>query len=242
MKSFFKVITLKQILTQICPGDWFMSLDRKDAYFHIQVAPHHRRFLRFAFEGVAYEYKVLPFGLSLAPRTFTRCMDAAISPLRQMEIRILDYLVNWLILAQSVLTSSKTLLLSHLDCLGLRVNFAKSILSPSQPVSFLGTVIDCSGWSRGFHPRTVPHWDLPTILRALKGPQFEQLQSTSLRAISLKTALLLALASVKRVGDLQALSFNPACLEFGLTTPRSSWNQGWFMYLGCSPLHLEPRS
>ncbi len=74
--------------------------------------------------------------------TFTRCMDAAISPLRQMEIRILDYLVNWLILAQSVLTSSKTVLLSHLDCLGLRVNFAKSILSPSQPVSFLGTVID----------------------------------------------------------------------------------------------------
>ncbi len=32
---------------------------------------------------------------------------------------------------------------------------------------------------------------------------------------SLKTALLLALASVKRVGDLQALSISPACLEFG---------------------------
>ncbi len=31
-----------------------MSLDLKDAYFHIQVAPHHRPFLRFAFEGVAY--------------------------------------------------------------------------------------------------------------------------------------------------------------------------------------------
>ncbi len=31
----------------------------------------------------------------------------------------------------------------------------------------------------------------------------------------LKTALLLALASVKRVGDLQTLSFNPVCLEFG---------------------------
>ncbi len=64
------MITLKQILAQICPGDWFMSLDLKDAYFHIQVAPHHRRFLRFAFERVAYQYKVLPFGLSLAPHTF----------------------------------------------------------------------------------------------------------------------------------------------------------------------------
>ncbi len=144
MKRPFRMITLKQILWQICPGDWFMSLDLKDAYFHIQIAPHHRQFLRFAFEGVAYQYKVLPFGLSLAPRTFTQCMDAVLSPLRQMGIHILNYLNDWQILAQSqaVLTSHKTLLLSHLDCLGSRVNFAKSILSPSQRVSFLGTVID----------------------------------------------------------------------------------------------------
>ncbi len=52
------------------------------------------------------------------------------------------------------------------------------------------------------------------VLRALKGSPFEPLQSAALKAISLKTALLLALASVKRV-DLQALSINPACLEFG---------------------------
>ncbi len=136
--------TMKQILPQICPGDWFMSLDLKYAYFHIQVSPHHRRFLRFTFEGVAYQYKVLPFGISLASCTFTRCMDAALSPLRQMGIHTLNYIGDWVILAQSqtVLTSHKTLLLSHLDCLGLRVSFAKSILSPSKRVSFLGTVID----------------------------------------------------------------------------------------------------
>ncbi len=45
-------------------------------------------------------------------------------------------------------------------------------------------------------PLTVPTWDLPTVLRALKGPPFEPLQSTNLRSLSLKTALLLALASV----------------------------------------------
>ncbi len=92
---------------------------------------------------MAYQYKVLLFGLSLAPCTFTRCMDVALSPLRQMGIRIL-YLDNWLILTQSqaVLTSHKTLLLSHLDCLGIRVNFAKSIRSSSQRVLFLDTVID----------------------------------------------------------------------------------------------------
>ncbi len=71
-------------------------------------------------------------------------MDAALSPLRQMGIRILNYLDDWLILAQSEveLLSHRTLLLSHLERLWLRVNFAKSALSPSQRVSFLGTVLD----------------------------------------------------------------------------------------------------
>ncbi len=135
-----------------------MSLDLKDAYFHIEVAPHHRRFLRFSFEGVAYQNKVLLFWLSLAPPTFMRCMDAALSPLRQMEIRKLNYLDDWLILAQSevVSTSHKTLLLSHLGCLGLRVNFTKSILSPSQRVSFLGTVINDSAPSYHLSTQSFP--------------------------------------------------------------------------------------
>ncbi len=40
----FRMITLKQILSQIYPGDWFFSLDLKDAYFYIQIAPYHRPF------------------------------------------------------------------------------------------------------------------------------------------------------------------------------------------------------
>ncbi len=38
--------------------------------------------------------------------------------------------------------SHSTLLLSHLGHLGLMVNFGKSTLSPSQRISFLGTVLD----------------------------------------------------------------------------------------------------
>ncbi len=216
MRRPFRMITLKQILSQIRTGDWFCSLDLKDAYFHIQIAPHHRRFLRFAFEGVAYQYTVLPFGLSLAPRTFTKCMDAALSPLRQMGIRILNYLDDWLILAQSEveLLSHRTLILSHLERLGLRVNLRQ--LSWDNSVD--NSVVRFLKGARRLNPPrplTVPTWDLPTVLRALKGPPFEPLQSTNLRSLSLKTALLLALASVKRVGDLQALSISPACLEFG---------------------------
>ncbi len=79
-----------------------------------------------------------------------------LSPLRQMGIRILNYLDDWLILAQSEveLLSHRTLILSHLERLGLRVNFAKSALSPSQRVSFLGTVLDSARMRAGDSART----------------------------------------------------------------------------------------
>ncbi len=58
------------------------KIDLKDAYFHIQIVKRHRKFLRFAFQGKAYQYCVLPFGLALVPRMFTKYMDTALAPLR----------------------------------------------------------------------------------------------------------------------------------------------------------------
>ncbi len=51
MRRLFRMITLKQILSQIRTEDWFCSLDLKDTYFHIQIAPHHRRFLEIRLRG-----------------------------------------------------------------------------------------------------------------------------------------------------------------------------------------------
>ncbi|KAL0168793.1 hypothetical protein M9458_037015, partial [Cirrhinus mrigala] len=68
-------------------------------------------------------------------------------------------------------------------------------------------------------PLAIPTWDLSTVLRALKGPPFESLPGSDLRPLAFKAALLLAVASVKRMGDLQALSVNPSCLEFGPGDP-----------------------
>ncbi len=55
-------------------------------------------------------------------------------------MRILNYLNDWLILAQSQdqLCEHRDLVLSHLSQLGLRVNWEKSKLLPMQRISFLG--------------------------------------------------------------------------------------------------------
>ncbi len=64
-------------------------------------------------------------------------------------------------------------------------------------------------------PHLVLSWDLPSVLSALRGAPFEPLQSVELKFLSLKTVLLSALATVKRLGDLQAFSVDDSCLEFG---------------------------
>ncbi len=129
----FRMLTQRCIFQCVRPFDWFAAIDLKDAYFHVSILPRHRPFLRFAFEGRAYQYKALPFGLSLSPRVFTKVVEAALVPLREAGIRILNYLDDWLILAQSraLLCEHRDMVLSHLSRLGLQVNREKSKLSPT---------------------------------------------------------------------------------------------------------------
>ena len=56
-----------------------------------------------------------------------------------------------------------------------------------------------------------PQWDLSLVLAALALAPFEPLDGDALRFLSIKTALLLALTSAKRVSDLTALSVSPSC-------------------------------
>ncbi len=157
-KGKFKMLTMRTIMSQVQEGDWFVTIDLKDAYFHIQVVHRHRRFLRFAFGGKAYQYKVLPFGLALAPRTFTKCMDAALAPLRLQGIRVLNYLDDWLILAHSreLVSRHRDIILGHIHSLGLRMNAKKSVLLPSQRTVFLGVRLDSVQMQARLAPARIP--------------------------------------------------------------------------------------
>ncbi len=64
-------------------------------------------------------------------------------------------------------------------------------------------------------PPRLPSWDLSIILAGLQRGPFEPLDSVELKFLSLKTALLTALTSIKWVGDLQAFSVSEECLVFG---------------------------
>ncbi len=214
----FRMLTLKQILAQIRPGDWFASVDLKDAYFHIQIAPHHRRFLRFAFENTAYQYSVLPFGLALAPRTFSKCVDAALSPLRASGMRILNYLDDWLILAQSrdTLLSHIDSLLIHLESLGLCVNRRKSILAPSQSILYLGVCMDSLEMRARLSRERVA-----AILSYLR--HFREGSSVHLKEFQ---RLLGLMASASAVCHLGLLHMRPLQLWLKTRVPWTAWTSG----------------
>ena len=69
-KKSFKMDTLKSLKEILRPGDWAVTLDIKDAYFHIPIHMKSRKFSRFLWRKKAFQFVVLPFGLTSAPRVF----------------------------------------------------------------------------------------------------------------------------------------------------------------------------
>ena len=140
----FRMETPLSVRDSIRQGDWATSLDLKDAYFHVLVHPRFRKWLRFTWAGKVFQFRVLPFGLSLSPWVFTRITRELACLLRAQGIRLRMYLDDWLILAQSS-TACRTHLqavLSQARLLGFHPNFQKSELNPSQRFEFLGMDFD----------------------------------------------------------------------------------------------------
>ena len=88
----FKMETFRNIRRALRVGDWAITIDLEDAYFHIPIHWGHRKFLRFIFQGIHYQFRVLPFGLAVAPRVFTKVLAALGGFLRSREIHIFMYL------------------------------------------------------------------------------------------------------------------------------------------------------
>ena len=70
--------------------DWPVSIDLKDAFFHIPILKTHCKFLRFFWRGKLYQFLVLPFGLCTAPFIFTKITKPVAAFLRLKGIRIAD--------------------------------------------------------------------------------------------------------------------------------------------------------
>jgi hypothetical protein len=122
----FKMEGLDCVKYIIQPGDWMAKTDLQDAYFLVAVTLEHRKFLRFFWNDVLYDYSCLPFGLSSAPRVFTKLLKPVVAYLRELGIRLVIYLDDLLILNNSISGQLHDLriVINLLESLGFIVNFS----------------------------------------------------------------------------------------------------------------------
>ena len=94
----FKMETILTIWKSLVPGNYCFSVDLTDAYLHVPVHIASRRYLRVVREGIVYQFRALPFGLSTAPWIFTQIVQEVKKMLHIQSIIIHIYLDDWLVL------------------------------------------------------------------------------------------------------------------------------------------------
>ena len=96
--------------------------------------------MRFHIQGRSYQFKARPFGLSTAPMEFAVLAKEVKLMALQRDIRIHQYLHDWLVRAtshQTCLQHTQTLVALCRE-LGWLVNKEKSELDPKQVFNFVG--------------------------------------------------------------------------------------------------------
>jgi hypothetical protein len=158
------------------PGDFMFTIDMKSGYHQLPVKPWFRRLLCFEWGGRVYQWQVLPFGLSPAPRAYSKVTRVLVKRWRQLGIRCSNYIDDFIFFAPSLEEALRirAVVLGDLTRVGWFISPKKSMLRPGTAVTYLGMVL-CS--------LPVPHVRVPRekvqllkqsmrqiVRRALVGP------------------------------------------------------------------------
>jgi ribonuclease HI len=144
VRKTFKMETVKSICSLLHKGAWTFSIDLTDAYFHIPIHPTSRKFLRICYGGRVFQFRALPFGISIAPWLFTKVLSSIKLGTDPRVLALFQYIDDWLgeCMRKRVCSNQIKVLLNLCQTLGLQVNLEKSDLVPTQQFSFIGIYFD----------------------------------------------------------------------------------------------------
>ena len=97
----FKMEGLKEVKDLLVHKDLMIKIDLKDAFFSIPLNQESQKLVRFRWRGTLFQFVAMCFGISPAPRIFTKAMKVPISILRRLNIRLVIYLDDLIIFAQT---------------------------------------------------------------------------------------------------------------------------------------------
>ena len=122
------------------PGDWLFTVDMKSGYHQIPLKPSFKKFCCFEWQGRVYRWAVLPFGLSSAPRAYTKLSRVLLKYWRRQGIRCSNYIDDFLFAAATLeeALALRDKVLSDMVRFGWFISFTKSLLQPGQLAPYIG--------------------------------------------------------------------------------------------------------
>lgn len=213
-KSFINE-NIEQVLEILNPNDKVVSVDIKNCFYHVLVAPEYRQFLGFKFENQYYVWRVLPFGHCQSPFYSSKILRPVIQYLREHNVKTVCYVDDFIIADNDAnIHKSMNFVLQTLSRLGYFVNYKKSVLTPSHSIQYIGYIIDTS-LTKGSITLSIPKHRINKVTKDIK------------RVISRGSATARALARI--TGQLISMSrvFLPTKLllrnAYRLLSKRVSW-------------------
>ena len=140
----FKVDTLEMSVKMMKPGCFMASIDLRDAYYTVPIFHAHQKYLKFIFNGTLYQYTCMENGLSCAPWVFTKLLKPVYATLHNLGYLSLGYIDDSYLQSD---TSSECLrnvkvTASLFKKVGFHLHPTKSVIIPTQRLTFLGFVLD----------------------------------------------------------------------------------------------------
>lgn len=141
----FRMEGHREVRALLRRDSWLAKLDLRHAYFHVRVAEESMHKLQFLdADGRRLEFCGMGFGLSTAPRTWTKLLRPVIAWFRSQAVSVVAYLDDILIIScsQEQAVKDVQLVVTTLTDLGFLINRDKSVLTPQRRLEFLGIDVD----------------------------------------------------------------------------------------------------
>ena len=140
----FKMDNIWSAIRLMKSGCYMASVDLKDAYYSVSICKDHQKFLKFKWKGILYQFVCFPNGLALCPRKFTKLLKPVFTLLRQQGHISVAYIDDSWLMADNFAQCTKNVIdtISLLDKVGFVIHPEKSVLLPTQIITFLGFVLN----------------------------------------------------------------------------------------------------
>jgi len=149
--SSCKYETLQELAPTLRPDDALLQWDIQDAYHHLVIRPEDRKYLAFRTLGRVFVPVTMPFGLRVAPLTWTKVMRPFLQHLRSLGFRIIAYVDDFggagpaapgLPSTPAQATAAYAVVAALCLRLGLRLHPTKGVSHGPTAIKLLGHVVD----------------------------------------------------------------------------------------------------